>query len=290
MSLDEAVIAVTEAFTIQSSTEKWELLVNILLLVLTFGSVICAFWAYVHQKDREKMDAACELARYYSEDVIQRYNFINAVLTMSGNTAEIKKLFPLQSLKNFDRAEMEQILKESGHNPQQIVQRMMSVNPMTIFQAKIRTAKTIEERHALVQEYIDSHDTQGETGQTKMKNIDLLQYEFNGEVTMLLNNLEWFAMSCRYGLADEKMLYQSLHQTFLSHIWINNRNNEDKLFTNIIWLFILWRDRLREIQEKTQREQEEKNRKVAEKQRDLEQAKKEAASVQAPVYTGKQLK
>ena len=58
-------------------------------------------------------------------------------------------------------------------------------------------------------------------------------------------------MNCRYGLADEELIYQSLHQVFLSTVLMlypiiceSNTSNEDKHYTSIIWLFVKWRDRL----------------------------------------------
>lgn len=90
-------------------------------------------------------------------------------------------------------------------------------------------------------------------------------------------------MNCKYGLADEELLYQSLHQTYISTVWLlyffishENENNEDKLYTNVCWLFLKWRDRLMEI----------RDRKEAEKQGYLDRAK----AVKAKVYEGSSLK
>ena len=92
-------------------------------------------------------------------------------------------------------------------------------------------------------------------------NGQFLQVDFNQEISGLLNELEWFAMNCKYGLADEGLLYQSLHQTFLSTVWMlyffissRNENNADKLYTNLCWLFIKWRDRLMEIMDNSEAE------------------------------------
>ena len=181
---------------------------------------------------------------------------------------------------------------------------MTAVDPKAIYAVKLQMASTIAERHDIALEY--SSKKKLEDGSIELHIVQgmFLQQEFIHEVTRLLNNLEWFAMSCRYGLADEKMLYQSLHQTFLSHIWLlyfyickSNFNNEDKLYTNIIWLFNLWKDRLRSIQLQTLKSKEAAVQELAAAQqecvvaeRKAEEAMAKVASAQSDIYTGSALK
>lgn len=278
--------------------------INLSLLIVTIVSVICAFRAYHHQKDRAKKDAACDLAKYYSEHIIHRYGFVNYVFTTSGLSNKIKNWFPYDTIRNLDRNELEATLDKNEVNFQSVETELMMIDPFTIYQSKIQYARTVEERHSLSDEYIVHIKADDGSERTGIAHERILQLEFNHEVTMLLNDLEWFAMSCRYGLADEKMLYQSLHQTFLSHIWLlyfyicrQNTCNEDKLYTNLIWLFNHWKDRLHKIQEKAM-----KNRAAAEQE--LMQAKKEreladqrareaqdkVKATQTEIYTGNPLK
>lgn len=78
----------------------------------------------------------------------------------------------------------------------------------------------------------------------------LISY-FHSNVSTLLNKLESFALHLNSNLADEEILYPSLHQTYLKvikylypHIcYLNSRNTADKYFTNIIELYNKWRDR-----------------------------------------------
>lgn len=89
----------------------------------------------------------------------------------------------------------------------------------------------------------------------KSKNIEyyknvLLSY-FHSNITTLLNKLEVFAIQLNTNLADEEILYQSLHQTYLKtvkylypHIcFVNSNDAADKYYTNIIELYNVWRDR-----------------------------------------------
>ena len=78
----------------------------------------------------------------------------------------------------------------------------------------------------------------------------LISY-FHSNVSTLLNKLESFALHLNSNLADEEILYPSLHQTYLKvikylypHIcYLNSKNIADKYFTNIVELYNNWRDR-----------------------------------------------
>ena len=65
-----------------------------------------------------------------------------------------------------------------------------------------------------------------------------------------LNDLEAIAALLRYNIAEEKLAYQLLHQSYLHNIsnWYffisdNNQINEDRYYNNIIWLYNTWKKR-----------------------------------------------
>lgn len=73
------------------------------------------------------------------------------------------------------------------------------------------------------------------------------------EIEQLLNVLEYFSMYLVTGVADESVVYQSLHQTFfrivrMLYSWIAgmNKNPKDKYYTNIIALYKTWNEKERE--------------------------------------------
>ena len=90
--------------------------------------------------------------------------------------------------------------------------------------------------------------------------LKLYDKQENGKITILitndflerklsvLNKLEWFSMNFTLGLADESVVYQSLHQVYLSfvklfHFEISIKNKEgpkDKYYCNIIDLYKEW--------------------------------------------------
>lgn len=253
--------------------------VDILMLLLTGGSVFCAFIAYKHQKDRNKKEAACNLAKDYANSIIAKYAVINSVFAGSGLVEMIRNSLSLRELNDFDREELDKLFKKHNVDKASFEQKIRNIDPIVILRARMYRACSAEEREHTFACYASQDDD----GKPKVINGQYLQNDFSQEIADLLNELEWFAMNCRYGLADEELLYQSLHQTYLSTVWMlyyfiseNNVNNEDKLYTNVIWLFRKWRDRLNEITDSTE----------AEKQEYINKAN----AVKAKVYEGTGLK
>ena len=76
----------------------------------------------------------------------------------------------------------------------------------------------------------------------------MLTTDFIDRKLNVLNRLEWFSMNFTSGLADEEVVYQSLHQVYLNsiklfhfEISIRNKNGaKDKYYCNIIELYNDW--------------------------------------------------
>ncbi len=269
----------TQVVNISVAADWVSAVANVLLLVLTAVSVCYAYKAYVHQKERSRKEAACNLAQYYASNIIDKYADITGVFDSAGIAEIIRGTFELRDLQEFDKAELEQFLSKAGTNINDFKKKFSDIDPAIILSARLSRPCSAEERGST----FNSYTTKDENGKIQVINGVFLQADFNHEISSLLNELEWFAMSCKYGLADEELLYQSLHQTFLSTVWMlyffissANENNEDKLYTNISWLFIEWRDRLVDITDN----------KEAEKQEYIDKAN----SVKAKVYEGTKLK
>lgn len=279
-----------------ATIEKWPISDKIALanciftgffLLATIISVICAFKAYKHQKERARKEAACSLARYYSENIISRYAFVSSVLQRAKLDDTAKKLFPYQELLQFNKDELLSFLERHDISYDTVENNFILLDPQSILTAKLSFVASIHEKNSLIQEYIILDK---ETGEKRVGYADSLRLEFHDKVSGYLNDLEWFSMSCRYGISDEEILYQSLHQTFLSTVWqlyfyicIQNLTSEDKLYTNIIWLFNKWRARLTDLQRAATKEQIKAQKKIDAAERKLKNATPK-------VYSGKPLK
>ncbi len=265
-----------------------------LFFVATVVSVICAFKAYKHQKERSKKEAACDLAKYYAENIIKRYAFVTVVMKKAGLEARVKELFRYDDLLKFDKSEMLGFIEKKELSYEDINDAFTNVDPQAVLYAKVVFSASAQERRNIFNEYFIPGTDESES---RISNPDLLQTEFLQEVSDFLNDLEWFSMSCRYGISDEEILYQSLHTTFLSTIWSlyfyicdNNSTNEDKLYTNVIWLFKEWRKRLSGIKETAMEKQSKAKKKMAAADRKYRKAANELNEAKPTVYAGKPLK
>jgi hypothetical protein len=89
--------------------------------------------------------------------------------------------------------------------------------------------------------------------------------DFLEKKATVLNKLEWFSMNFTSGLADESVVYQSLHQVYLSsvklfHFEISARNREgskDKYYCNIIELYNEWSNHYEDALEHEEKAQKE---------------------------------
>lgn len=250
----------TGCATVSNFNPEWiSAACNVLLLILTAVSVYYAFRAYKHQKERSKKEAACNLAKYYAENIINKYSDVSNIFSAAGITETVRSVFELRDLKEFDKAELEALLKKSNMTVDDFKKKLDSIDPKIILNTRMKTAGSIEERGRTY----DSFATVDENGEIKVINEAFLKGDFQKEICALLNELEWFTMNCKYGLADEKLIYQSLHQTFIATVWMlyfyisnMNINNEDKFYTNIVWLFLQWRNRLISITDKKEAEKQ----------------------------------
>ena len=265
--------------------------INLLLLILTLVSVVCAFLAYKHQKLRGRKEASCNLAKVYAEDIVGRVCFINHVLEPSGYAEHVKSSVPFNKIEKFDMAEFKHLAQDYSA----IQTRLNELDPVIIYGARIATAKSIDERHTLASEYSPMRQNKDDpSSKIVVAHPDLLISGFDQDMIDLMNKLEWFSMNFQYKIADEAILYQSLHQTFLSTVWLLypyicgvNREGQAKYFTNTIWLFNLWRNRLHKLQKKALKEQKNRDRELEILKQQLDQAQR--CRNEIPTYTGKPL-
>nr|MDE6764427.1 DUF4760 domain-containing protein [Oscillospiraceae bacterium] len=81
-------------------------------------------------------------------------------------------------------------------------------------------------------------------------------------ISETLNNLEYFAMYFTHNIADESVIYQSTHQTYIEitellyyHICQLNTPNSSKYYTNLIELYNIWKSKQIELLNKNIQEQ-----------------------------------
>lgn len=214
------------------------LVLSFLMLVTTVLSVRYAIKAYQHQKERTRKEAACNLAKVYAEEILDKCVVVTMILDKSKILEFVKENFPMSNIKNFTMDEVLDFVTKKRMDFKTLHKKMYTFDADGILSAiEAGEVPSLSDKPlSLVS-----------------KSKEALDSYVKDTISSLLNTLEWFSMNCHYGLADEKILYQSLHQTFLSTVWMlyyyismNNVANVDKYYTNIIWLFTVWESRAEE--------------------------------------------
>ena len=288
-------------------TDNTSLIINIVMAAIALVSAVFAILTYTHQRNRSKKAEACNLAAYYAKTIIEKSSIISSVFAQTGIDQYIRANIDYREIKDFDRSEMEKLLEKRSLACDDFVRKIYHVDPFVILNCRLAKAHTSIERDMTALDYIE---VDKETGEQRLRNEKFLVEDFLQELTDLLNQLEWFGMNFQYEVADETLLYQSLHKTYLSLVWMlypiisyNNVNNEDKLFTNVVWLFDKWRSRLdrittkaqnkkRAIQKKADRRRIKADKKAAKADQErarAEEDSRKADQVRAKVHRGQRV-
>ena len=178
--------------------------------------------------NNERIKKSIELAEYYKDNILGNMTIISEIYGATGILDIIKKTKG-SHMENFDKHELAELLSTEDLN-------------------NIKKITDSDEYYFIID--ICCY----------MKGINLINYHkdidhifMNNIVMETLNNLEFFSMNFNYNIADESVVYQSLHKTFLEVVYllyyniaVNNEPGDKKLFTNIIELYNLWQKKSEE--------------------------------------------
>jgi len=224
-------------------------------LILTFVLAICQYLLSARQfietqkKERERINLQIEeiqsarrqkainLAGFYKDRIIVGASLISRVYKASGLYAKVIR--PTDKMLHFDVSEKNTLFPD---NDEAAIAKLMGTEDF---------CNIVKELKFFVDEEKIKEEDPFFAKLAEKKVATLIQ--------RVLNDLEYFAMhfvsadtngvSCT---ADEKFVYQSLHQTYIElvsvlyrNISVNNISNSEKYFTNVILLFRKWDDRAR---------------------------------------------
>lgn len=262
---------------------------------------------YKIANEREEKEKAIELAEIYCKDILPAMGYINEIFESIGIRKMLNKKIPVDYMKEFDKVELNGII--DSKTQKDIMNHIQKITPTHIYNARSKSGlinldEYIHEqvRKTLTQiiqrkkeETDDSSDNSVEAAVEEMcatstfkqedvkYQVALLRYytdlqvgDFNRVLNELLNKLEYFCMYFNTGVADDEVVYQSLHQSFLSTVQLmyffiadKNEYSRDKYYINIIILYNKWAqmqmDKKREeeeIEEKARRGAEVKPKKI----------------------------
>lgn len=231
-------------------------IVSLLSLIFIAYQVHIAVKDYKITNERLRKEKAIELAKYYESEILPLTTIVGSVFNHIGIN-DLTSNINERDMKDFDmdellsttsesiRSEYEKILK--SEECKKAYKYMCYLNGASE-KDSIEVSVKIEEKDKC---NLGDKDLQRVIKSSLDHIYDIRDdFSFNSVITNTLNKLEFFAMNFNYNIADEKVVYQSLHQTYrgvvkLLYIRIStaNKDSKDKYFTNIIDLFSLWNTR-----------------------------------------------
>lgn len=245
---------VNHAINVRQALTDNDILCNIYYITQIFTSLIVvsgglvAVWQYslTSRAERIKINTDCiqraiDLAEYYKNNILEKYVVVQSVYDESGLMDIVKKI-NRNNMINFDNNELHNLLSESD------IEEIKKIRESDKFLNAVIQADEIYnlgfnfERSARIEK---NKETDQITVTIKK---GIVTQKFMGNiVTEILNNLEFFAMHFSHETADESVVYQSLHQTYLKivhvlyyNIAILNDMGDSKYYTNVIDLYRKW--------------------------------------------------
>lgn len=211
--------------------------------IVTAISALVALVAYLYQKKSLKKVKSCELAKYYIDNIAPKIDYISSVFNSTKISELLRETFKHNEIVDFDYSEMTRLLGNS-HTEDEILEKLNSIDSKQLLKNKLYFAEDNLERNAIKNSYVikKAKEEAAITIDSKSLINELMRM-----ITKLMNELEWFSMHFTYKIADEKLVYQSLHQTFTSNVQLlyffisrANKSPTEKYYTNIIQLYSAW--------------------------------------------------
>lgn len=201
---------------------------------------------------RDAINQAVEIAKIYQSSIIDKMTFLLTIYQSIEFDKYMRKLLPDISYK-FNTEEAHKVMGDACFKEQENYIQKIDMTAVNVARQKFE-----ECINGLEEGQNDKLKQVLNQASARITVIDV-----RGD---LLNTLEWIAMLINTGVADESVIYPSLHQTFLPYIRmeyltisnLNSENNDaDKYYTNIIELYEKWTKK-REASKNREREAEEK--------------------------------
>ena len=220
------------------------------------ASVIIAVWQYYLSAQSAKTDLeviqvqrAIDLSEYYKDNILNLFPAVYYVYNKTGITSILNSV-RLKQMDDFDSAELSDLFSQKQ------IKKLNDIQNSDEFFECVLEANSIYNlglKIAPIERTITAPN--GEIKNIKGLDPNVTLVFFSNYIDNLLNNMEFFALHFSHKTADESVVYQSLHQSYLeivSHMYYTiARKNTDatsKFYTNVIWLFQEWKTKKTEKQ------------------------------------------
>ena len=221
--------------------------------------------------DYQKREKALEMCQYYE-------NLLDDIFEIQRLFKEYWKNLNIQPVFRMEKFTKDEILEKHSESE---VEKMQEVSIEVVLKQYFE--KNLTKENIKMYNIFDNRGYKefSEKDFKKMsKDVAVKMRELNTEFILLqmsignktyqkfnsvLNKLEYFSMSFISGIADEEVVYQSLHQSFFTIVsffypsicLFNSKGGKDKYYTNLIELYNIWKKREKK-QEKTEKQYKQK--------------------------------
>lgn len=236
------------------------------VVYLIIGSVI-AVWQYyltsrseLQKNSRDNATKAVELAGYYKDNILKSFLPVRYVFEETGIMDILKKLDPAKMIC-FDQKELEKLLSaddiqklKDQYTQPKFLEAVLEANYIFDLQLQNDNNQLLRllQQKNLKKDKTEENDKITSESTNKVIALALSQVVNSymaKEVSGLLNNLEYFALYFTHNAADQSVVYQSLHQSYIEiveamyyNIANSNRDHSEKTYTNVIKLYYLWKN------------------------------------------------
>jgi len=242
-----------------SILENFSYSATIISLIFIAFQVRLAVKDYKITNDRLRKDKAIELAKYYEETILP----LSTKLSWVFKEIDLNRLYSNideQKMIDFDNDELIGLCSSTViQDYMEILQSKECKDVYNKFCIIIEDSMDFNTRFNLEIDGIEDCDIDERELSSALESFTDMKtgVSLGKTISGLLNKLEFFAMNFNYNIADESVVYQSLHQSYrgvikLLYIQISslNKDPKDKYYTNVIELFNTWNKRYLEIVEK----------------------------------------
>lgn len=243
-----------ELFAHEFALERINYLIQIFAGVVVVLGAIVAVWQYVltarcerAKINNDRVEKAVNLSAYYKDNILTKVAALRLVFSESGVTAILEQIKPVDMVA-FDADELTEKLSVADRQKlSQIMQSKEMANLILLAGMRYNLNLDIERYFSILEEDEDMSSIKRE----------LISLQFMSQVQNdLLNNLEYFAMNFTHKVADESVVFQSLHQTYLEAVQLlyydiakNNKPDGRQFYTNVVELYKIWYDKSRQNRE-----------------------------------------
>lgn len=210
------------------------------------AGVLIAGWQYVITARAEmssvainQMQKAIDLAAFYKDNILKPYKAVRYVFEQA-EILQVMSCVKYESMNNFDVYELDKLMSEKQQvelktiqNSKKFTESVLKANDIYDLHLHIESRQEndgIEEKKAL-------SDFEAQISSTFMNSI----------VTNMLNDMEYFAMHFSHETADDTVVYQSLHQSYLEIVHTVyycianvNKQGQSQYYTNLTELYKKW--------------------------------------------------